>query len=159
MWVKRFRTQLHPELARLRMRQCFFRGFPRLAQDLRSHHIESASRLNPRRKILVQRLQDKVQSRPYCQDRCSCCRDNRVRHHVSVWSTEGNLPDHPKCPSMEVALHTEHNGLPLLNMFLLIGPLTRELDSCFYSFCTSIHWQHHVVFEERGYLLSERSKI
>lgn len=157
--MKRSRTRLHPESAQSRMRQCSPRGFPTRVQDLRSHRIESISRLNLRQKIRVRRLRDRVQNRPDCQDLYSCCRKSGIRNRVSVWFMESSLPNHSKCPSVEVALHAEYDGLPLLNTLLLIGPLTREFDSCFHSFCTSVHWQYHVVFEERCYLLGERPEI
>jgi hypothetical protein len=73
-------------------------------------------------------------------------------------STEGRPPDHSECPSVEVALHTEHDGFPLLNSLLLIGPLTRKLYGCLYSLGASVHWQHHVIPEEGGELLSEGPK-
>ena len=83
----------------------------------------------------------------------------RVRDYVLVQSTENDLPNDSKCPSMEVTLHTEHDGFPLLDALLIITPLAGELDSCFDGFCTSIHWQHHVVFEERCYFLGKRPEI
>lgn len=53
-----------------------------------------------------------------------------------VWS---HLPNDSERPPVEVTLHAEHDGLPLLNALLFIGPLTRELDGCFNSLGTSVH--------------------
>lgn len=69
--------------------------------------------------------------------------------------TDSGSPDDPKGPSVEVALHTEHDGLPLFNPLLLIGPLARELYRCLYSFGPGVHWKDHVISEEEGDLLGK----
>ena len=56
---------------------------------------------------------------------------------------------------MEVALHAEHDSLPFLDTLFLIGPLTGELDGRLDGLGTSVHGQHHIVFEEGCYLLGE----
>ena len=80
---------------------------------------------------------------------------NVIRGGVSVWPTESDVPNDSERPPMEVALHAEHDGLPFLNTFFLIGPLTGELDGRLDGLGTSVHRQHHVVFEEGGYFLGE----
>lgn len=70
--------------------------------------------------------------------------------------TKNRSPDDSERPPVKVALHAEHDGLPLLNLLLLIGPLTRELYGCLYSLGAGVHWKHHIIFEEGCDLLGER---
>ena len=65
-------------------------------------------------------------------------------------TTMSRSPDDAYRATMEVALHTEHDCLPLLDSLLLVTPFAREFYGCLHSFSASVQGQHHVIFEKRS---------
>lgn len=41
------------------------------------------------------------------------------------------------------------------NALDFISPFSRDLDSCFHGFCTSVHWEEHVIAKHFGHEFGE----
>lgn len=56
---------------------------------------------------------------------------------------------------MEVLRYAEDHCLILRDALDFVSPFSCDLDSCLHGFCTSVHWEEHIVAEHFGHEFGE----